>query len=95
MKWSLTDGMTDRRTGGPGTDRPIDRRTNVWVKVIVFVSFMIIFRYSDKPSIQKKIEGSEFAPGWTMTALAMEKAFEQFSKEQRTDGTTARVRHNC
>ena len=56
---------------------------------------MIIFRYSDKADIQKKIEGTEFARGWTMTALAMEKAFEQFSKEQRKDGNTARVRHHC
>jgi len=47
--------------------------------------------YSDKADIQKRIESAEFAPGWTRTALAMEKAFEIFTKEQRKDGTTARV----
>ena len=42
--------------------------------------------------MQKKIESTEYDAGWTKTALAMEKAFEQFVKDQRKDSATARVR---
>merc|ERR1712168_627997 len=48
-------------------------------------------KFSNKKELQKKIEGTKFEPGWTMTAMAMDKALAPFKQQQRKDKNTARV----
>ena len=48
-------------------------------------------RFSKKKDLQKKIVDTKFEAGWTMTAMAMEKALASYKKQQRKDKNTARV----
>ena len=58
---------------------------------VTTLSFFL-YRFNAKKSLQKEIEGVKFEAGWTMTAMAMNKALASFKKEQRKDKNTARVR---
>merc|ERR1739838_123875 len=57
----------------------------------VMKSEVSLGQYLRKKNLQKKIESTSYAPGWTMTAMAMENALKIFKEKQRSDKHTAKV----
>jgi len=58
---------------------------------MVMVEEFELDAHSDAASLKKAIKATKFVGGWTMTAMAMQKAFTHYSAKMRNDKATAKA----